>query len=199
MNLVLTTPVDTSTMPSTLVVRELMSPGSDIDTLSDVTGGKRVVLTNLTDDSAAIIAKDGRFTDIECRISVADLISQYEARQEIARNSRRTKAVLAAYNDDSPNGMATRASDSLGYTLRNDVAEYCNAVLRIIASEAGVAFPDASAIAAKITELRGPSPAPTLPSAADVADRGGRRVTEVELFGLLGAFVDAGAGDPIQA
>lgn len=125
-------------------------------------------------------------------VSTADLPPP-TAEQVVA--ARRAAAGTVLLAGATPEQTAIRAADVALWTFgRNDVAEYCRAVLEIVCDNLNVAYPSPAEIAVKIATLRGGYDPGVTPET--VADRGGRRLTDAEIVLLLQAVLSSGAGDP---
>jgi hypothetical protein len=139
-----------------------------------------------------------RWSDALGARPTADQVAAVTADQVAAARTAKLRAAAGSLLTTAaePVHVSIRAADTAEWTFgRNEVAECLWAALTLVCDRANVAVPTAAEIADRITTLRAGSE-PGVP-AADVADRGRRRLTQAEVLALIGATVRAGGGDPL--
>lgn len=109
----------------------------------------------------------------------------------------RQNAGTALLTDREVTAVATRANAHATWIRINDLAEANYAALQLICERSGVNMPSSSEIATKIAENR------TLagqdfqfPTAAQTADQGLRRISELEIMTLVQTILLSGIADP---
>lgn len=122
-----------------------------------------------------------------------------EAEQGRVVGSARQKAAASLLTSGGATEVAVRANANATWFERNNVAEALWAAMELVCEAANIPVPTTQQITERITSKRlAAGQVFAYPSPQDAAERGVRRLTEMDILLLIQMILQSGGADPIS-